>query len=89
MKKKYVKVAFLSIFIILLFGIMGSCGQNNSDSVVGRTNPQIHIKIVEYDGCEYIYDARRSIAGSGMPTPLTHKGNCKNPIHKNGGMDAK
>ena len=35
-------------------------------------------KIIIIDGCEYIY--KRYDNFSGIPV-LTHKGNCKNPIH--------
>lgn len=36
------------------------------------------------DGCEYI--VTRTSTGDGISESLTHKGNCKNPIHSIGNL---
>lgn len=42
--------------------------------------------VVEIDGCEYITVQNSLSGGSNYSFALTHKGNCKNPIHHwNGG----
>lgn len=65
----------------LLIGMMGGCTESNvktksTDIVINNGGGTV--EIIEIEGCEYLvsyYDRSRSI---------THKGNCKNPIHKGG-----
>lgn len=54
---------------LLFFILLTSCKEVTTVS-------EENIKVVEYDGCEYIYINDRY---KGMSS---HKGNCKNPIHK-------
>lgn len=42
------------------------------------TNQDLKITEFTIDGCEYIGD----LSGDSRSHYLTHKGNCKNPIHK-------
>jgi hypothetical protein len=69
------KKLLLTIPLFIIF----SCGQSN----VNTEETKIYvgeffepIKIIEIDGCEYIF------GDWGYSTILTHKGNCKNDIHK-------
>ena len=68
-----------SILAILIFS---GCGADRNASIPNSTKDVVYIGginhevlITEMDGCEYITldEDLRS---------LTHKGNCKNPIHK-------
>jgi len=63
---------YLLIFSLLLAGCGSTVESRNSEE---RFNGQ-SIKIVTFDGCEYV----RFEAGSGAWG--AHMGNCKNPIHK-------
>lgn len=68
----------LFIFVLLLVG----CVQNNDPTInrvpYGDSGSNIVYRIVVIDSCEYIW----GWDGGGYGGPfLTHKGNCKNPIH--------
>lgn len=60
-------------FWILVTTLM-SCEDNVKRSDSGYSIQGSAITILEIDGCEYLYKA---VSGD-----FTHKGNCKNPIHK-------
>jgi hypothetical protein len=64
--------------LVILCLAIASCEQPTSDStyikeLVGNRS----IYTYNIDGCEYIGE----IGGDGRNDILTHKGNCKNPIH--------
>ena len=67
------------ILLALLIGMMGCASQSSSDQMFRDTTVDDPM-IVTIDNCEYIqYHVREHDA-------ITHKGNCKNPIHiHNGG----
>ena len=74
-------VVLLSLIIIFSLAMMSgliSCKEPNVEKT--RTTYQIDnemhpLEIVVIDSCEYLYGPW------GNATVLTHKGNCKNPIH--------
>jgi hypothetical protein len=67
----------------LLIGMVSSCEEPTTTTQSTQHSVKIgvsatQLKVVEIEGCEYFmgeYDR------SGL---FTHKGNCKNPIHKGG-----
>ena len=72
----------------LLIGMMGGCVQNpeplnaNKLRIIGKFNYDDvdYMRVETIDSCEYIL-----INGKQRDQPtITHKGNCKNPIHKGG-----
>jgi hypothetical protein len=66
------------ILSTLLIGMMSGCGESNIEKVETQKKylkTGYPIEIVTIDSCEYIYGPW------GNATVLTHKGNCKNPIH--------
>ena len=67
----------LKIFLFLICGIFtSSCVRPTTDAAQDKVK---HFKVIEYDGCEYItYEV---IVAHYTRYALTHKGNCKNPIH--------
>jgi len=81
----------LNLFIIVIF-IVGCyiliCYKNERGSQINELEKKYYIYPTEInhrsiytyniDGCEYIGE----IGGDGKNDILTHKGNCKNPIHK-------
>jgi len=69
---------FTIVFLAMLSGLV-SCSERNVDKkttnyVVSQGNNPLEIVII--DSCEYLYGPW------GNATVLTHKGNCKNPIHQ-------
>lgn len=71
------------IAIAIAIGMMG-CTESNVS--IQKTEYMINtygkVEIVVIDSCEYLYGPW------GNASVLTHKGNCKNPIHKHkGGQD--
>ena len=70
--------------IVLVLGLF-SCSEPNvqkqsepnvqKQKTTIRLNNMDPLNIVTIDGCEYLYGPW------GNATVLTHKGNCKNPIH--------
>ena len=81
----------LNLFIIVIF-IVGCyiliCYKNERDFEINQFEKKYYIYPTEInhrsiytyniDGCEYIGE----ISGDGRNDVLTHKGNCKNAIHK-------
>jgi len=70
---------FTIVFLAVLSGLV-SCKSPEPNVPKTKTTYQIDnelnpIKMVVIDSCEYLY------APWGNATVLTHKGNCKNPIH--------
>lgn len=66
------------ILIIALTLAMFSCKQPNvkKQTTTYQIGDELNaLEIVTIDGCEYLYGPW------GNATVLTHKGNCKNPIH--------
>jgi hypothetical protein len=70
--KKLLLVFLLGLSLYLIVG----CHSEYEDFDVKR-----EINIIEIDGCEYIYIHSAQPWASGFAFSLTHKGNCKNPIH--------
>lgn len=67
--------------IFLLLPILMGCQSSEQTKAEERLDTTFTgYKIINIEGCEYIY--KRYDVFSGIPV-LTHKGNCKNPIHKN------
>ena len=69
---------------LLIVGLIASCAEQTSKPVVespkelSKTTDNYYQRVVEYtyEGCEYIR------VGYGKSIWGSHKGNCKNPIHK-------
>ena len=78
-------LAALAVILVLTLSLVG-CAEPNVES-----KPTTHVlefgdggsgyilKEVSVEGCDYLYGPW------GNATVLTHKGNCKNPIHPKGG----
>lgn len=64
---------YFTIFILMfLFGCANENNNNPNDiKIVMDSGTVIHV--ITFDGCEYI--------NLGHKGGITHKGNCKNPIH--------
>ena len=58
--------------LILAITLMGLTACHDHESQVG----DFHYDVIEIDGCEYIK------ACNGYDGYLSHKGDCKNPIHQ-------
>jgi hypothetical protein len=71
------------ITLILVFFILYSCGNNKTINPAKPANTlkdgYISYEIVTIDECEYILGHDNGVYNGGFF--LTHKGNCKNPIH--------
>ena len=69
---------YKKIFLLLLLFSCFGCDEPNiqeKGTGVKVDNAGNEIKVVHYEGCEYLYLTKdRGVA-------LTHKGNCSNPIH--------
>lgn len=66
----------IGVFCLLLIG----CGESQiEDSKIVEKKQSYNV--IEIDGCEYI-EVDSGILDNRIYS-LTHKGNCKNPIHKN------
>lgn len=63
----------LSFIAFLL--LMSACSRTP------RTQMPSEIDVVKYDGCEYIIYERGEQGSSSYAISITHKGNCRNPIH--------
>ena len=69
---------------LLIVGLVASCVEQKSTPVaeqpleLSKTTENYHQRVSEftYEGCEYIK------VGYGKSIWGSHKGNCKNPIHK-------
>jgi len=60
--------------IILIIGVLLLASCHRGGDIIKEDMEEFNTIIVE--DCEYIYDATIGLRS------LTHKGNCKNPIHK-------
>lgn len=75
------------LLLLALAMVMAGCGGNPANIDTKNTSytiPTLYgadLQVVEIEGCEYFFtEYDRSAI-------LTHKGNCKNPIHQhNGGL---
>ena len=65
----------LGIFIVLTLTM---CSRTDSNSQFDPN--QYSIRII--DGCEYIEVENSTTFSDAYSYTLTHKGNCKNPIHR-------
>jgi hypothetical protein len=61
---------------LLLIAFTSSCTFEGAEN---DAYPESKYKVINIDSCEYIYISRRPY---GSDFSVTHKGNCKNPIHK-------
>lgn len=59
-----------TIYTLLVAFLMVSC-----DGAYNDVRPEENYKIIEIDGCEYIFISRRPFASD---MAITHKGDCKN-----------
>jgi DNA/RNA endonuclease YhcR with UshA esterase domain len=68
------------LILAILAISMVSCEKNVPSTITSYrlSDGQGTLEIVVVDSCEYLYGPW------GNATVLTHKGNCKNPIHKGG-----
>jgi len=72
------------IAAIFLLGLTAGCfievaPETKGGSIIHTNISRDSFEIVMYDGCEYIKNRAYS-----YHFVYTHKGNCKNPIHKTG-----
>lgn len=65
--------------LILVTGCGKSGDKNFGDNTYRISNDPKTFDVIIIDGCEYIY---RENNGYQQGPIFTHKGNCKNPIHK-------
>jgi hypothetical protein len=77
--EKVILTALMVVLGLAMLSGMTSCKEPNVSKT--KTTYQIDhevnpLEIVVIDSCEYLYGPW------GNETVLTHKGNCKNPIHK-------
>lgn len=57
---------------VLLIVCMTGCGQHKTTEE--QPAPGATLKVIEFDGCEYVYGSRGDSSQAAM---ITHKGNCK------------
>ena len=72
----WVKTRLILLLMAAVF--MSGCLMNSADLWAEGSGPAPH-KVVIIEGCEYI-EVKAGIADQSVYS-LTHKGNCKNPIH--------
>ncbi len=72
MNKIIIGLISLAVICIMTLFILGFNGARNDK------NPEKSYKVVIIEQCEYIYISRRPFSAEFC---LSHKGNCKNPIH--------
>lgn len=68
----------LLLFIVFVFSLC-SCVNNDPTREIINIGNNIEYEIITIDGCEYILGWDNNAYNGGYF--LTHKGNCKNPIH--------
>jgi hypothetical protein len=70
------------LLLLALAMVMAGCGGNVDTNSTTYTIPTLlgaDLQVVQIEGCEYFFtEYDRSAI-------LTHKGNCKNPIHQHNG----
>jgi hypothetical protein len=74
--KVIMRSCLTTICLLMLWGICSSCSQQNvplPKNIVVIAGEKY--ELVEEDGCEYFH------RNESYNRILTHKGNCKNPIH--------
>lgn len=68
-------------------GLIAACEPSGKN--LGRaTSPSSDYQIVVIEGCEYI-EVARNLDFNNAAYSLTHKGNCKNPIHQHNKSETK
>ena len=75
MKHQY-KASLLAVICIAWFGLSGCSKVDSEGKIEGGS------RTVEIDGCEYLVFENSGKALNNYSFAITHKGNCKNPIHK-------
>lgn len=67
----------LKIITVLMFGfiLLSGCESQHDGAAVGNFGKIYGYDIVVIEKCEYIYSP------NAYGKTMTHKGNCKNPIH--------
>lgn len=68
------------ILILVSVCLYSCCSDKNSEPIRLDINGEAYYEIVIIDSCEYIFGTDTQAYNGGYF--LTHKGNCKNPIHK-------
>ncbi len=68
---------YIPITLFFLFLGFTACNQKQVENKEPQILSEDYVNVVIYDSCEYI------VAGAGTNRWGSHKGNCKNPIHKN------
>lgn len=71
----------MKYLLLALTVILVSCSSTSKKEVVEKNivnpkNSELKFEVIEIDGCEYL------LRRSGYAGYMSHKGNCKNPIHK-------
>jgi uncharacterized metal-binding protein len=70
----------LAILVLAIFSIFLASGCRNAQEKANNHS------VIVIDGCEYICIENAVSGASNYSFAITHKGNCKNPIHHwNGG----
>ena len=65
-----------TLALVLFAALFVGCDIPKDETRVLLQEDVLHV--VEYDGCEYVVWRARNSFNAGA---ITHKGNCKNPIH--------
>ena len=82
MKKVLLLLIFVSCFLFSARGALTSLENENNRSQQDRRKELENMRrIIEIDGCEYIETSNECINCNSGLYSLTHKGNCKNPVH--------
>lgn len=68
----------LLALLLALAPLIAGCRCETSQETANRT------KVVVIDGCEYLTLTNSSPGSNSYSFAITHKGNCKNPIHRHG-----
>lgn len=68
------KTLLITIIFLIIAGCIGC------EREIEKPNIEYSIRII--DGCEYIQVENSYKTANNYNYTLTHKGNCKNPIHK-------
>ena len=69
----------IMIFFVGSMALLSGCTSNvNLAGSDNDLHPETTYRVIEIEGCEYIYLSRRPWSGE---MALSHKGNCKNKLH--------